>query len=65
MHGIFEEFFIIFSQIPFVLFHHLAILIERIRIIILWVSGKELTAFAFGFLNDFGSQRARQFTSFT
>ena len=62
MHGIFEEFFIIFSQIPFILFHHLAILVERIRIIILWISGEELTAFTFRFLHEFRSQRTRQFT---
>ena len=65
MHSIFEEFFVVLSHFPFVLFHQFAIFVEGIGIVILRITFKELTAFTFCLFNDFGSKFARQTSGFT
>ena len=62
MHGIFEEFFVVLSGFPFLLPHHLTILFQLVRIVVLRIAGKELAAFAFCLFHDFRSQFARQLT---
>jgi len=58
MHCQFEEFFIIGSQRPPVLFHLLTVCVECIRIVILRITFIELLPFFPGQFNQFRRQRA-------
>ena len=62
MHGIFKEFLFVLAKFPFILFHHLAVLVQRVRIVVLRISGEEFTSFTFSLFYQFGSQRTRQLT---
>ena len=60
MHGVFEELFLVLADFPLLLVHQLAILIQRVRIIVLRIALEELAAFGLRLLDDLGSQRARK-----
>ena len=64
MHGVLEEFLVIFAHFPLIFFHQLAVLVERIRIVVLRISFEEFATFALGLFDDFGSKFARQTSGF-
>ena len=65
VHGVFEQFFVVFACFPLFFVHQLAILVECVRIVVLRVPFEEFASFGFRFLDNFGSQRTWQTSGFT
>ena len=63
MHGEFEEFFVVLTEIPTVLLHFLAELVELVGEVRLWVLCLKLTTLFLGHLHELRRNGARQLTS--
>ena len=63
MHGEFEEFFVVLTELPPILIHLLAELVEFVGIVALRIIGLKLAPFGLGHLDEFGSYRAGELTA--
>ena len=65
MHGVFEEFFLVLANFPLFLVHQLAVLIQRVRVIVLRITFEELTSLGLRLLDNLGSQRTWESSGFS